>query len=229
MDKQTAVLVGAFSKMYSQLDKEKIKDTVDEIGIDEFIKRCSRYAAASGAVNGFGGFTSMIVGIPVDVVNNVFQQFRVTLAVIYHKKGVYKVSFTDFMKIVGVSVGVEVGASMTKAVLINIANKILLRLSASATGKAVPVLGALICGGVNYGFIKFIGVAVKKIDIEKIAFEDDQVQSPESAQPNVQDTDRKRTWQSLFTSTTANQWNILAARIQYGIAAGDFSPTNEIL
>lgn len=63
----------------------------------------------------------MIVGVPVDVVNNVIQQFRVALGVIYCRKGVYNVSFSELMKIVGVSIGVEVGATLTKSVMIRTA------------------------------------------------------------------------------------------------------------
>ena len=168
MQNNTQVLVSAFRKMYDQLDREHIKETVDDVGIDAFISRCARYAAMSGAASGFGGFTTMIVGVPVDVVNNVFQQFRVTLAVIYSKKGFYKISFTDFMKVVGISLGVEAGATVGKSVLIAIANKILVRLSATTAWKAVPFFGAVIGGGTNYAFIRFIGTAMKGINMDEI-------------------------------------------------------------
>ena len=141
------------------------------MGIDGFINQCAILAATTGAASGFGGFTTMIVGVPFDVINNVLQQFRVTLGVIYYKKGVYKVSFAELIKIVGVSIGVEVGATLTKSVMISIANKILVRLSAAAAGKAVPFLGAAIGGSVNYGFVKAMGAAVKRIDMNAYTFQ----------------------------------------------------------
>ncbi|NET07983.1 MAG: hypothetical protein F6K16_25410 [Symploca sp. SIO2B6] len=71
----------------------------------------------------------------------------------------------------------EAGATLTKAVMISIANKILIRLSASTAGKAVPFLGAFVGGSVNYGFIRAMGAAVKKIDMSSIAFEENAQQN----------------------------------------------------
>ncbi len=175
MDKE-ALLVDSFKKVFENMNKEGIKESIDQHGIDKFISNCASYAAITGAASGFGGFSTMIVGVPADVVNNVVQQFRVTLGVIYHRKGVYNISFSEFMKIVGVSLGVEAGATLTKSVMISIANKILIRLSASSAGKAVPFLGAFIGGSVNYGFVKAIGIAVKKIDMDSIVFENNKQQ-----------------------------------------------------
>ena len=113
-----------------------------------------------------GGAATMVVGVPVDTVNNVIQQFRVTLGVIYYKKRTYSVSFNDFMKIVAVSLGVEVGATIGKSILISVANKILARLASATALKAIPLFGGFIGGSVNFGFIKFIGEAVKKVDLD---------------------------------------------------------------
>lgn len=171
------LLVKSFKKVFEKMNKEGIKKSVDKNGIDRFISDCALLAATTGAASGFGGFSTMIVGVPADVINNVFQQFRVTLGVIYDKKGVYKVSFSEFMAIVGISLGVEVGATLTKAVMLSIANKILIRLSTTTAGKAVPFVGAFIGGSVNYGFIRAIGVAVKKIDMSSIDFEENAQQN----------------------------------------------------
>lgn len=165
------LLAKSFMKVFESISQYQIKKGVDDKGIDGFIAHCATLAAATGAATGFGGFTTMALGLPVDIINNVAQQFRVTLAVIYYKKGVYKVSFTELMAIIGVSLGVEMGATVTKAVMLNIANKILARLSVSAAGKAVPFLGAAVSGSVNYGFIKFIGASVKKIDMSSFTLE----------------------------------------------------------
>jgi hypothetical protein len=170
------ILAQSFQKIFESINQFEIKKKVDKMGIDGFINQCAVLAATTGVASGFGGFATMIVGVPFDVINNVLQQFRVTLGVIYYKKGVYKVSFAELMKIVGVSIGIEVGATLTKSVMINLANKILVRLSASVAGKAVPFLGAAIGGSVNYGFVKAIGATVKRIDMSAYTF-----QSEESA------------------------------------------------
>ncbi|WP_375495825.1 GUN4 domain-containing protein [uncultured Nostoc sp.] len=167
----TNILLQSFQKIFESINQFEIKNKVDKMGIDGFINQCALLAGATGAASGFGGFTTMIVGVPFDVINNVLQQFRVTLGVIYYKKGVYNVSFAELIKIVGVSIGVEVGATLTKSVMISIANKIIVQLSASTAGKALPFLGSVIGGSVNYGFVKAIGAAVKRIDMNAYTFQ----------------------------------------------------------
>lgn len=165
------ILAQSFQKIFENINQFDIKNKVDKIGIDEFINQCATLAATTGAVSGLGGFATMIVGVPFDLINTVLQQFRVTLAVIYYKKGVYKVSFFELISIVGQSVGAKVGAFITKAFLIAIANKILIRMSASIAGKAVPFLGAAIGSYVNYQYIKGIGESVKRIDMSANTFQ----------------------------------------------------------
>lgn len=162
MDKLVA---DSFKKVFESINQFQIKEGVDTMGIDKFINHCALLAAGTGAVAGMGGAITMIIGVPADLLNNVLQQFRVTLGVIYDKTGEYKVSFPDFMKIVGVSLGVEVTATLTRGVLIRIAEAILARMTASAAGKAIPIFGAIIGGSVNYAFITWIGKAVQKLDI----------------------------------------------------------------
>src|SRR5579872_1958045 len=77
----------AFRKIFDRVDKAAVKKSVDEMGLNRFIKRCARRAAATGFVSGSGGVATLVVGLPADVLNNLTQQFRVTLAVIYAKTG----------------------------------------------------------------------------------------------------------------------------------------------
>ena len=166
MDVQT-LLLKSFQKIFENMNLEEIKESVDEKGIDKFISECALLATTSG----FGVFPTMIIGLPADVLNNVTQQFRVTLAVIYDKKGIYKISFPQLMKIVGVSLGVDIGTTLTKPIMLSIANRILTRLSVTTAIKALPSIGATIGG--NYGFIIGIVAAVKRIDMSNISFEQD--------------------------------------------------------
>lgn len=159
-------MVSAFKTVFEHIGREGIKKGVKAKGLDGFINECAILAGTTGAIAGFGGAATMIVGVPVDVINNVMQQFRVTFAVIYDRKKSYsRISFEEFMKIVGMSVGVEVGATLTKVALVSIAGAILARMSASTAGKMIPFVGSFVGGTVNFFFIKGIGEAVKALDL----------------------------------------------------------------
>jgi Na+-transporting NADH:ubiquinone oxidoreductase subunit NqrE len=151
-----------FRKVYDSIDQYGIRKGVDEMGLDGFIKHCARLAASTGAITGMGGAASMIVGIPIDLFNNLTQQFRVTMAVIYDRRGSYSLSFEEFMTIVAVSLGIEAGMIATRTALENIAEKLLTRMGASAGGRFIPVMGAVVGGTTNYLFIKGIGASVKR-------------------------------------------------------------------
>ena len=154
-----------FKNVYDSIDQYGIKKGVDEMGLDAFIKHCARLAASTGAITGMGGAATMIVGIPVDLFNNLTQQFRVTLGVIYDRRGTYTVSFEEFMSIVAVSLGIEAGMIATRNALENLAEKLLLRMGASAGSRLIPVMGAVVGGTTNYIFIKSIGASVKRLTL----------------------------------------------------------------
>jgi hypothetical protein len=154
-----------FRRVFNSINQYGIKKGVDEMGIDSYIEHCARLAAGTGAITGLGGPITFIVGIPVDMLNNLTQQFRVTLGVIYHRRGTYTIAFDEFMSVVAVSVGAEAGLLMTRSVLENIAERLLLRMGARAGGRLIPLVGAFIGSATNYLFIKGIGKTVKKIPL----------------------------------------------------------------
>ncbi|MEV0728137.1 hypothetical protein [Polymorphospora sp. NPDC050346] len=164
-DGKWSQLSNSFEFVHKNLDGFKIKEKVDSMGIDGYINYCALLAAGSGAVAGVGGPITFVVGVPADVANTVAQQFRVTLAVIYHRTGRYAVSFPEFMKIVGLSLGVEVGVMGLQQVVRVVAQVILKKLTARVAGKVIPFVGAAVGGGLNYAFIKAIGGTL-------LAFED---------------------------------------------------------
>jgi hypothetical protein len=153
----------AFRRVFERVDRAAVKKGVDEMGLNGFIKHCARLAATTGFISGIGGLATMVVGVPADMLNNLTQQFRVTLAVIYAKTGDYEVSFEDFMAIVAISVGVEAGVMITKTVLTQIAERLLIRLGERTAARVVPILGAAIGGTTNYLFIKGIGATLKRV------------------------------------------------------------------
>jgi hypothetical protein len=154
-----------FKKIFENINLYGIKKSVDKRGIDGFINHCARLAAGTGAIAGSGGALTMIASLPVDVVNNITQQFRVTLAIIYHNRGTYQISFDEFMKIVATSMKVEAGIAITKTMLEEIAEKLLLKMGSKTAGRLIPIFGAAIGGTANYLFIKGVAKAVKEMEL----------------------------------------------------------------
>jgi hypothetical protein len=147
---------GGFKNIYGHIDQLGIKKGVDELGIDKFVNQCALLAAGSGALAGAGGLATMLVGVPLDMINLVTQQFRVTLAITYHQTGRYELKFNDFFKIVASSLKVDAGVTITKNVMEEVAEKLLINLGSKTAERLVPVVGAVIGGSANYLFIKRI-------------------------------------------------------------------------
>lgn len=148
---------GGFKQIFNQIDQLHIKKGVDNMGIDKFINQCALLAAGSGVITGVGGLGTMLVGTPLDVINLITQQFRVTLAISYHHTGKYKINFEDFFKIVASSVKADTKLAISKNIMEEVAERMLLSLGSKASRRLVPVVGGVIGGTVNYLFIK--GVA----------------------------------------------------------------------
>lgn len=145
---------GGFKQIFSRIDQVNIKKGVDTIGIDKFVNQCAFMAAGSGLITGVGGVGTMLIGTPIDMVNIITQQFRVTLAISYYHTGKYRISFEDFFKIVASSVKADTKLILSKNIMEEVAEKILMNLGAKASRRLVPVVGGVIGGTVNYLFIK---------------------------------------------------------------------------
>ncbi|HXB09329.1 MAG TPA: hypothetical protein VNW04_19525 [Puia sp.] len=154
-----------FRKVFDSINQHGIQKGVDRMGLDGFIEHCARLAASTGAVTGMGGAVTMIVGIPADLFNSLAQQFRVTMGVIYARRGSYTVSFDELMSVVAVSLGLEAGLRLTREILERVAERLLIRMGAKAGGRLIPFVGAVVGGTTNYLFIKSVGVSVKKIPL----------------------------------------------------------------
>ncbi|MEO6521079.1 MAG: hypothetical protein ABIN91_05345 [Mucilaginibacter sp.] len=152
-----------FKKIFENINLYGIKKSVDKRGLDGFINHCARLAAGTGAIAGSGGAITMIASLPIDVVNNITQQFRVTLAIIYYKRGTYQISFEEFMSIIATSMKVEAGVAITKTMLEEIAEKLLLKMGSKTAGRLIPIFGAAIGGTANYLFVKGVAKAVKEM------------------------------------------------------------------
>ncbi len=156
-----------FRQIFDRIDQLNIKKGVDKMGLDKFIEQCAYLAAGSGVISGSGGIITMVVGIPMDFVNLITQQFRVTMAVMYYNKGSYKIGFEEFMSLVATSLKVEAGVAITKTMMESIAEKLILALGVRTAERLVPIVGAVIGGTANYLFIKRMARSVKEMQLAK--------------------------------------------------------------
>jgi hypothetical protein len=152
-----------FEKIFNQIDQLSIKKSVDRIGIDRFINQCALLAAGSGVVTGAGGISTMLIGVPVDLINLITQQFRVALALSYHHRGEFHITFDEFIKIIATSLKVDTGITVTKTLMEEVAEKLLINIGSKTAERLVPVVGAIIGGSANYLFIKRMAASVKEM------------------------------------------------------------------
>ncbi|MFP5079766.1 hypothetical protein [Pedobacter sp. JCM 36344] len=156
---------GGFKQIFSRIDQLGIKKGVDKLGIDRFINQCAYMAAGSGLVTGLGGLSSLLIGVPLDIINLITQQFRVTLAISYHQTGSYKINFEDFFRIVASTVKADTKLALSKNIMEEVAEKLVLTLGSKTSQRLVPIVGGLVGGTVNYFFIK--GVAKTLLNNEE--------------------------------------------------------------
>ncbi|HTI58492.1 hypothetical protein [Mucilaginibacter sp.] len=152
-----------FRKLFTNVDQVSVKKSVDRQGIDKFIEHCARMAAVSGAISGGGGIFTVAVGIPLDLVNLVTQQIRVTLGIIYYTRGAYEITFDEFLSYMAAALQVEAGIAITKTILERGSEKMLLRMGTKTATRLIPVIGGAIGGTTNYLFIKRMADRVKRL------------------------------------------------------------------
>jgi hypothetical protein len=152
-----------FRQIFNHIDQLGIKNGVDRMGLEKFVNQCAYIAAGSGVVSGTGGVLTMAIGMPIDFVNLITQQFRVTMAILYYHNGNYKIGFDDFMRLVATSMKVEAGVAITKTVLEGVAEKIILRLGVRTAQRLIPVVGAAIGGTTNYLFVKRMAESARQL------------------------------------------------------------------
>jgi hypothetical protein len=105
------------------------------------------------------------VGVPLDLINLITQQFRVTMAISYHNTGKYELRFDDFFKLVAASLKVDAGMAITKNIMEEVAEKLMINIGSKTAERLIPVVGAAIGGTANYLFIKRVAATLKKTQI----------------------------------------------------------------
>jgi hypothetical protein len=152
-----------FKRLFTHVDQLSVKRNVDKMGLDKFIEHCARMAAVSGAISGGGGIITIAVGIPLDLVNLVSQQIRVTLGIIYSTRGAYEITFDEFLSIMAAALQVEAGVAITKNILERGSERLLLRMGTKTATRLIPIVGGAIGGATNYLFIKRMAKAIKRM------------------------------------------------------------------
>ena len=152
-----------FKKLFTHVDQLSVKQSVDKMGLDKYIEHCARMAALSGAISGGGGVFTIAVGIPLDLVNLITQQIRVTLGIIYYARGAYEITFDEFLSIMAAALQVEAGVAITKNVLERFSERMMMRLGTKTASRLIPIIGGAIGGATNYMFVKRMAQSVKRM------------------------------------------------------------------
>ena len=160
-----------FRQIFDRVDQLNVKKGVDRLGLDKFIEQCAYLAAGSGVISGSGGMLTMVIGIPMDFINLITQQFRVTMGIMYYYKGTYEIGFNEFMSLVAASLKVEAGVAITKTMMESVAEKMLLLFGTRTAERLIPVVGAAIGGTTNYLFIKRMAKMVKEMQMDPVIIE----------------------------------------------------------
>jgi len=160
-----------FHQIFNRIDQLNVKKGVDRLGLDKFIEQCAYLAATSGVISGSGGMFTMMIGIPVDFINLITQQFRITMAIMYYEKGTYEIGFNEFMQLVAASLKIEAGVAITKTMMESVAEKMLMIFGTRTAEKLIPIVGGAIGGATNYLFIKRMAKMIKQMQMDPVIIE----------------------------------------------------------
>jgi len=155
---------GGFRYIFDTIDQLGIKKGVDRLGVDKFVNQCALLAAGSGIITGVGGAATIPIGVPLDLINIIAQQFRVTLAITYSRTGNCEIQFDEFFKVAATSMKGDAGVALTKTAMEDMAQRLMINMGAKTAKRIVPVIGAVIGGSANYFYIKSVAKSLKNIN-----------------------------------------------------------------
>lgn len=161
-----------------------------ESKVNDFIKWQKAKCFTSGFITGLGGLPLMPVTVPANISSVIYVQLRMVAAIAYIggydvrddrvKTMVYACLCGDSAKRILKDAGIEVGKKMAVSFIKKLPTEVILKINRAVgfklvtkfgekgivnLGKAVPVLGGLISGAVDYAAADTVGNAAKKIFI----------------------------------------------------------------
>jgi hypothetical protein len=159
-------LASALEHVFDRLDRIDVKAAVDEHGLDSFIEDSARAAAVGGAIAGFGGASTFVVGFTVDTLNLVAQHVRVTMAVVYARTGHQPRRPVELLHVLGLSLDERLPETLgLQSLAATVASAMASRLGKKLIGKVIPVAGAAIGGVANYRYIKSVARTLQEAPV----------------------------------------------------------------
>lgn len=152
--------------------------------IESLIRWQTAKCAASGFVTGMGGLITMPITVPANIASVIYVQIRMICAIAYmggHDIRDDKVKTFIYISMVGngakellKNFSIKIGEKILIKTLASINTKITTRLavkigekSAASAGKAIPILGGVISGGLDAASTRIVGKMAKRIFIDQ--------------------------------------------------------------
>jgi len=177
-----SVLEEVFRALFEEIDTDRIRKEVDELrqtfpdtASSEYAHKLARRTAircaAAGAVTGIPAGLAAIGALGADLAYLIYQQFRLVLAIatIYGQEPSHRERFHEAVSCVAYASGVGIGKQGIATVLESatieggaVAEKIGARFMKERLAKAVPFVGAVSGGALNYWSVRAVGRAAIK-------------------------------------------------------------------
>lgn len=152
--------------------------------VDSLIRWQTAKSAASGFVTGLGGLITMPITVPANIASVIYVQIRMICAIAYmggHDIRDDKVKTFIYLSMVGngakeliKNLSIKVGEKILIKTLASINTKVTAKLavkigekSAASAGKAIPLLGGVISGGLDAASTRIVGKMAKRIFIDR--------------------------------------------------------------
>jgi len=176
------VLEEVFRSLFEEIDTDKIRKDVESMKETEpdfhpvdharaVARRTAIRCAAAGAVTGLPSGLLAIGSLGADLAYLIYQQFRLVLAIatIYGQEPSHRERFHEAVSCVAYASGVGIGKQGIATVLESatieggaVAEKIGARFMKERLAKAVPFVGAVSGGALNYWSVRAVGRAAIK-------------------------------------------------------------------
>jgi hypothetical protein len=186
------VLEELFRSLFEEIDTDKIRKDVESMKASEpdfhpvdharsLARRTAIRCAAAGAVTGLPSGLLAIGSLGADLAYLIYQQFRLVLAIatIYGQEPSHRERFNEALSCLAYASGVGIGkqgiATMLESATVEggaVAEKLGARFMRERLAKAVPIVGAVSGGALNYWSVRAVGRAAIKYYESRVEISD---------------------------------------------------------